>query len=112
VQLQQVLINLIINAIEAMREVADRSRDLTITSCSEQSKTLCIEVRDSGVGLDPEHAAQLFEPFYTSKAEGIGIGLSISRSIVEAHGGQLSAQSNAPYGAVFRLLLPVGESGL
>jgi C4-dicarboxylate-specific signal transduction histidine kinase len=112
VQLQQVLINLIINAIEAMREVGDRSRDLTISSCSEQPNTLRIEVRDSGVGLDPAHAAHLFEPFYTSKAEGIGIGLSISRSIVEAHGGQLAAQSNVPYGAVFRLLLPVGESGL
>jgi signal transduction histidine kinase len=69
-----------------------------------------VEVRDSGTGLDPEHATHLFEPFYTTKAEGIGIGLSISRSIVEAHGGRLSAGPNSPHGAVFQFLLPVNEA--
>jgi PAS domain S-box-containing protein len=109
VQLQQVLINLIVNAIEAMNEINERPRHLTIVSCTEGPDVLRIEVRDSGTGLDPEHATHLFEPFYTTKAEGIGIGLSISRSIVEAHGGQLSAGPNSPHGAVFRLSLPVEE---
>jgi PAS domain S-box-containing protein len=109
VQLQQVLLNLIVNAIEAMSEIGERPRHLIIASCTEGPDVLRIEVRDSGAGLDPENAAHLFEPFYTTKAEGIGIGLSISRSIVEAHGGQLSAGPNSPYGAVFRLSLPVEE---
>jgi PAS domain S-box-containing protein len=109
VQLQQVLLNLIVNAIEAMSEMDERSRHLTVVSCMEGPDVVRIEVRDSGMGLDPEHAAHLFEPFYTTKAEGIGIGLSISRSIVEAHGGQLTAGPNAPHGAVFRLSLPVEE---
>ena len=68
-----------------------------------------VEVRDTGTGLDPERAAHLFEPFYTTKAEGLGIGLSISRSIVEAHGGRLTAGANAPHGAVFCIWLPVQE---
>jgi len=110
VQLQQVLLNLIVNAIEAMSEINERSRHLTIVSCMEGPDVVRIEVRDSGLGLDPEHAAHVFEAFYTTKAEGIGIGLSISRSIVEAHGGQLTAGPNAPHGAVFRLSLPVQDS--
>jgi signal transduction histidine kinase len=69
-----------------------------------------IEVRDSGGGLDPQQATHLFEPFYTTKAEGIGIGPSIGRSIVEAHGGALSVAANSPYGTVFRFSLPVRES--
>src|SRR5579859_3188512 len=109
VQLQQVLLNLIVNAIEAMSETNERPRQLTIVSCAQGPGVLRIEVRDSGAGLDPEHATRLFEPFYTTKAEGIGIGLSISRAIVEAHGGQLSAGPNSPDGAVFRLSLPVEE---
>jgi C4-dicarboxylate-specific signal transduction histidine kinase len=107
VQLQQVLLNLTVNAIEAMSETSERSRQLTIVSCLQGPDVLGIEVRDSGAGLDPEHATRLFEPFYTTKVSGIGIGLSISRSIVEAHGGQLSAGPNSPDGAVFRLSLPV-----
>jgi PAS domain S-box-containing protein len=109
VQLQQVLLNLIVNAIEAMSGVTERRRDLTITSSMEWPDAIRIEVRDSGTGLDAQHAARLFEPFYTTKAEGMGMGLSISRSIVEAHGGRLSAEANSPHGAVFRFLLPVSE---
>jgi len=109
VQLQQVLLNLIVNAIEAMSGVTERRRDLTITSSMEWPDAIRIEVRDSGTGLDAQHAARLFEPFYTTKAEGMGLGLSISRSIVEAHGGRLSAEANSPHGAVFRFLLPVSE---
>ena len=110
VQLQQVLLNLIINAIEAMTGIEERHRELTLVSATDGPDAVGIEVRDSGIGLDPAHAAHLFEPFYTTKAEGIGIGLSISRSIVEAHGGHLSAQANTPHGAVLRFSLPVEEA--
>jgi PAS domain S-box-containing protein len=109
VQLQQVLLNLIINAIEAMSEIKERPRELTIVSTSDAPDAVSIEVRDSGTGLGPEHAPHLFEPFYTTKAEGLGIGLSISRSILEAHGGRLSPAANAPHGTVFSVWLPVGE---
>jgi C4-dicarboxylate-specific signal transduction histidine kinase len=109
VQLQQVLLNLIVNAIEAMSEIGQRRRELTIVSATDGPDAVQVEVRDTGTGLDPERAAQLFEPFYTTKAEGLGIGLSISRSIVEAHGGRLTAGANAPHGAVFCIGLPVQE---
>ncbi len=110
VQLQQVLLNLIINAIEAMSGIKERPRKLTIASASDGPNTVSIEVRDVGTGMDPEHAPHLYEPFYTTKAEGLGIGLSISRSIVEAHGGSLSAAANAPHGTVFSFSLPVNET--
>jgi C4-dicarboxylate-specific signal transduction histidine kinase len=109
VHLQQVLLNLIINAIEAMSGIKERLRKLTIVSASDGADAVSVEVRDSGTGLDPEHAPHLFEPFYTSKAEGLGVGLSISRSIVEAHGGRLSAAANSPCGAVFFFSLPINE---
>ena len=113
VQLQQVLLNLVLNAIEAMSGVHDRARELTIVSRRDDANGVQVEVRDSGTGLDPERAERVFEAFYTTKAEGIGIGLSISRSIVEAHGGRLSASANKPRGAVFRFSLPVaGEAQL
>ena len=111
VQLQQVLLNLILNAIEAMSAVHDRPRELTIVSAQDGADAVVVEVRDSGIGLDPERAERVFEAFYTTKAEGIGIGLSISRSIVEAHGGRLWASPNEPHGAVFRFSLPVAEGG-
>jgi PAS domain S-box-containing protein len=112
VQLQQVLLNLIINAIEAMSGIKERPRELTIVSSSNGPDTVSVEVRDSGTGLDPEHAPHVFDPFYTTKAEGLGIGLSISLSIVEAHGGRLSAAANAPHGTVFSFSLPVNETVL
>ena len=110
VQLQQVLLNLIVNAIEAMSAVNDRPRELTIVS-AQGTDGVVVEVRDSGIGLDPDRAERVFEAFYTTKTEGIGIGLSISRSIVEAHGGRLWATPNEPHGAVFRFSLPVAEDG-
>ena len=110
VQLQQVLLNLIINSIEAMNGIKERPRQLTIVSLSIAPDTVSVEVRDSGTGLDPEHAPHLFEPFYTTKAEGLGVGLSISRSILEAHGGRLSATANAPHGTVFSFSLPINET--
>jgi PAS domain S-box-containing protein len=109
VQLQQVLLNLIINAIEAMSGIKEGPRELMIVSASDGPDAVSVQVRDSGTGLDPEHAPHLFEPFYTTKAEGLGIGLSISRSILEAHGGRLSAAANVPCGTVFSFSLPVNE---
>ena len=111
VQLQQVLLNLIVNAIEAMSGIDDRPRALSVASVPDSAQnglnSVAVEVRDSGPGLDTKHAERLFEPFFTTKAEGMGIGLAISRSIVEAHGGRLAAAPNAPHGAVFRFSLPV-----
>ncbi|HEX6572724.1 MAG TPA: PAS domain S-box protein [Steroidobacteraceae bacterium] len=109
VQLQQVLLNLIMNAIDAMRGIGDRPRALTIASGRDGADSVLVEVRDSGTGLDPKGAERLFEAFYTTKAGGVGIGLSIARSIVEAHGGRLWAGPNEPHGAIFRFSLPVAE---
>jgi len=112
VQLQQVMLNLIVNAVEAMSEVDDRARVLTITSGREGAQAVLIAVRDSGMGVDPASCDQLFEAFYTTKQEGTGMGLSISRSIIEAHGGRLWVSSNSPHGAVFQFSLPVEEPAL
>ena len=112
IQLQQVLVNLIMNAIEAMSGIRDRLRELTVVSGQDGPKAVRIEVRDSGTGLDSKGAERVFEAFYSTKAEGIGIGLSISRSIVEAHGGRLWASPNEPHGAVFGVSLPVWEEAL
>jgi signal transduction histidine kinase len=109
VQLQQVIMNLIINAIEAMSSANGRPRELTIVSGTDDANDLFVEVHDTGPGLDPEQLDRLFQSFYTTKPDGIGMGLAISRSIAEAHGGRLSAAPNKPHGAVFRLTLPVEE---
>jgi signal transduction histidine kinase len=92
-----------------MSEVKRQRREMIIVSATDGPDAVRVEVHDSGPALDPERTTQLFEPFYTTKAEGRGIGLSISRSIVEAHGGRLSAGTNAPHGAVFWVWLPVKE---
>ena len=111
IQLQQVLLNLILNAAEAMGAVKDRARLLTIASRRHGADALLVEVADTGCGLDPERLEQVFEPFYTTKDDGIGIGLSISCSIVEAHRGRLWAGANHPRGAIFQFTLPVeGET--
>jgi signal transduction histidine kinase len=109
VQLQQVILNLIINAIEAMSGVADRPRELVVGSARTDSNDVLVEVRDSGLGLDPADLHRLFRSFYTTKAGGMGMGLAISRSIVEAHVGRLWATPNTPDGAVFRFTLSVAE---
>ena len=106
VQLQQVILNLIVNAIEAMSGSGDGRRELLIHS-AQDGNAVAVEVRDSGPGVEPERAERLFEAFYTTKAEGIGMGLSISRSIIEAHGGRLWVSANAPQGAVFHFSLPL-----
>ncbi len=109
VQLQQVIMNLIVNAVEAMSGIGDRSRELTIASDEDDANAVFVEVRDTGPGIDSADLDRLFQSFYTTKPAGIGMGLAISRSIVEAHGGWLSATPNQPHGAVFRFTLPVEE---
>ena len=107
VQLQQVILNLIMNAIEAMREVQDGSRELSISTSKADPGTVLVALRDSGPGLPDAGAERIFEAFYTTKASGLGMGLSICRSIAEAHGGRLWATPNEPRGAVFSLMLPI-----
>ena len=107
IQIQQIILNLVVNAIEAMRAVDDRRRQLAIGSAREGAKVVRVEVRDSGPGVDPSHADRLFEAFYTTKAEGTGMGLSISHAIIEAHGGRLWVGPNEPHGAAFCFSLPV-----
>src|SRR6267378_659602 len=108
VQLQQVMLNLILNAIQAMSELRDGIRELHISTENVQSKGVCAAVRDSGPGLSPEKLGRLFEPFYTTKSNGMGMGLSICRSIIEAHGGRLWATGHASQGALFRFTIPAG----
>ena len=107
VQLQQVMLNLILNAIEAMIGVDDEVRELVISTESSPSEGLLVAVGDSGPGIAPEDRERVFESFYTTKAGGVGIGLSICRSIIDAHGGRLWADAHQPRGAVFRFTLPV-----
>ncbi len=107
VQLQQVLINLIMNAVEAMRTSTGRTRELLIRSAKNPDGVL-VQVQDSGPGMEPEVADRIFEPFFTTRAEGIGMGLSISRSIVESHGGRLWAVAGSN-GAVFEFTLPAQD---
>ena len=97
-----------INAIEAMSGDGQGSRELSVSSRKVESKEVLIAVRDSGPGLDPRSLDRLFHAFYTTKPQGMGMGLAISRSIVEAHGGRLWATANAPHGAVFQFTLPLG----
>jgi PAS domain S-box-containing protein len=109
VQLQQVILNLIMNAIEAMSEVAGQPRELLVSTSNTDPDGVIVAVSDSGPGLPQADPERIFEAFYTTKASGLGMGLSICRSIVEAHGGRLWATSNEPRGSVFRMMLPVGD---
>ena len=106
VQLQQVILNLIINAVEAMSGVGEGARELLISTGRDASNGVLISLRDSGPGLDPKSLDRLFEAFYTTKAQGMGLGLAISRSIIEAHGGRLWASANVPRGASFQFTVP------
>jgi C4-dicarboxylate-specific signal transduction histidine kinase len=131
VQLQQAILNFILNAIQAMSGIADGPRELVILSeeasfsesgskpqnnqenaaASTECAEVLITVRDSGIGFDPQHVDRLFSAFYTTKPQGLGMGLTISRSIIEAHGGRLWAKANVPRGAVFQFTLPVDGQG-
>jgi C4-dicarboxylate-specific signal transduction histidine kinase len=107
VQLQQVIVNLILNGIEAMSEVVERPRRLVIRSQMQNSDEILVAVRDSGVGIAPKDEKRIFDAFFTTKAQGMGMGLSISHSIIEAHGGRLWATRNNDFGATFQFTLPV-----
>jgi signal transduction histidine kinase len=109
--LQQVILNLVLNAVEAMGSVEAGPRELLISAEQSQGNGVLVTVRDSGPGIDAEHVERVFEAFYTTKTGGVGMGLSICRSIINAHGGRLWADANEPRGAVFQftLLGVVGE---
>jgi signal transduction histidine kinase len=110
VQLQQVILNLVLNAVEAMGAVEAGPRELLISTQQTETNGVLVAVRDSGPGIDPVHVEHLFEAFYTTKSSGLGLGLSICRSIINAHGGRLWAESNYPRGAVFQFTLPGAET--
>jgi PAS domain S-box-containing protein len=107
VQLQQVIINLVMNAIEAMQTVKDRPRELVIQSDQDETQQVLVSVTDCGVGISAENADRLFNAFFTTKPNGMGMGLSICRSIMEAHGGRLWATANVPHGTTLQFTLPV-----
>ncbi len=112
VQVQQVVLNLVLNAVEAMGSVEAGARELSISTAQDQTDSVLVEVRDSGPGIGPEQVERVFEAFYTTKSGGTGMGLSICRSIIDAHGGRLWAEANKPRGAVFRFTLPGAQDEL
>ena len=107
VQLQQVILNLIMNGIEAMSDVNDGARELLISTLEDATHGVLVQVRDSGPGLAPDTIEHLFNAFYTTKPDGLGLGLSICRSIIEAHGGRMWATANVPQGVVFEFTVPI-----
>src|SRR6202007_1708854 len=112
VQLQQVVLNLILNAVEAMSSVDGARRELSISTERRGADELLVAVRDSGPGIDPEQIERVFDSFYTSKPSGMGLGLAICRSIVDAHEGRLWAAATEARGAAFQFTLPAGNKGL
>jgi signal transduction histidine kinase len=107
VQFQQVILNLMVNAIESMSATSDGRRDLSISTAADLSNAVSIVVRDSGPGLPAQDIDRIFDPFYTTKPGGLGMGLSICRSIADAYGGRLSARPNVPRGTVFHFTVPL-----
>jgi signal transduction histidine kinase len=111
VQLQQVALNLVLNAMDAMQNACTDRRALLLRTARDGAKTVRVEVSDSGAGVSEGDLGKIFQAFYTTKADGMGLGLAITRSIVEAHGGQLEARNNAGGGATFSFTLPVDGAG-
>jgi signal transduction histidine kinase len=109
VQLQQVILNLAMNSVEAMEVVSNRSRVLSIRSEVNDTGDVLLTIEDSGSGINPEDLDRIFQPFFTTKLKGMGMGLSICRSIVEGHSGHLWASSGSPHGTVIHLVLPAGH---
>jgi C4-dicarboxylate-specific signal transduction histidine kinase len=107
VQLQQVMINLVMNGVEAMQPVTDRPRELMVRSSQDETGQVLLSVTDRGVGISADNANRMFNAFFTTKSSGLGMGLSICRSIVEAHGGRMSASGNEGPGATFQFVLPL-----
>jgi signal transduction histidine kinase len=110
VQLQQVVLNLLLNAVEVMGSSEAGARELLISTEQDHTGVL-VAVRDSGPGIDPSHLERVFDAFYTTKSSGTGMGLSICRSIIDAHGGRLWAEANEPRGAIFQFTLPAIRVG-
>ena len=110
VQLQQVLLNLILNGVEAMSGVTARARELTISSGLAENGAILVSVEDAGAGFEPDVAQRIFEPFFTTKSEGLGMGLSICRSIIEGHRGRLWASPREPQGAAIRFTIPIDQA--
>ncbi len=110
--MQQVILNLVLNAVEAMSSVEAGPRELLISTKQTEANGVLVAVRDSGPGIDPGHVERVFEAFYTTKSSGAGMGLSICRSIIDAHGGRLWAEANEPRGAVFQFTLPSAQNEL
>jgi signal transduction histidine kinase len=110
VQLQQVIINLVMNGVEAMQAVTDRPRQLVIRSRQDQTQQVLVSVTDCGVGISAENPDRMFDAFFTTKSSGMGMGLSICRSIMEAHGGRLWATAGVSHGATFQFTLPVSAN--
>jgi C4-dicarboxylate-specific signal transduction histidine kinase len=106
IQLQQVILNLIVNGIEAMSSLNGRARVLHLRSEAVEPIGVMVTVKDTGVGIDPDKIDRIFEPFFTTKTHGMGLGLSICRSIVEAHGGRLVVTHGDPHGSAFQVVLP------
>jgi signal transduction histidine kinase len=112
VQLQQVIVNLVLNAVQAMATAAEHPRIVTVTSSRDRADGVVVAVRDLGIGINPDDGERIFDAFFTTKADGMGMGLSICRSIIEAHGGQIWATGNSPEpGATLRFNLPAAEAG-
>jgi PAS domain S-box-containing protein len=109
VQLQQVLLNLILNGIDAMKTVTDRARELVVSSSLTASESVLVTVEDTGAGMDPAIASRIFEPFFTTKPDGLGMGLAICRSIIEAHGGRLWTAPRAPHGTAVQFTIPASH---
>ena len=110
VQVQQVILNLILNAVEAMVSVETSARKLLIRTKQNETNVIVVGVSDSGPGIDRENLERVFEAFYTTKSSGVGMGLSICRSIIDAHGGRLWVEANEPRGAVFQFTLPGAQA--
>jgi C4-dicarboxylate-specific signal transduction histidine kinase len=104
-RLQQVILNVVTNAADAMRAVTDRARVLTVI-CVSEADSVAISVQDSGIGIDQKNIERIFDPFVTTKSNGMGIGLAICRTIIQAHGGRLSASPAVPHGSIFHIVLP------
>ncbi len=109
-QLQQVLINLITNAADAMRGITDRARVLKLTSSALESNAVAVSIEDTGTGIRPGDIDRIFQPFFTTKSNGMGLGLAICQSIVESHGGTMTVGVNAPHGSIFRINLPSSQT--
>ncbi|HEY2961203.1 MAG TPA: ATP-binding protein [Pyrinomonadaceae bacterium] len=109
VQLQQVILNLVINGMEAIAKHQKGPRELSVSSSNHETDAVLVAVRDTGDGLDSANLDRIFDAFFSTKQDGMGMGLAISRTIIESHGGRLWAAANSPHGAVFQFTLPIGD---